>query len=279
MAASRRRWGSGIMATSDIVLAIRIEHRNFARLLDILEQQAQGLEREGRLDQDLVGAVLDYFVGYADQCHHPKEDLVYRKLRALQEDAEAEQGDLLEEHEELERVTGRLADLVRETRGQASPADDRLATAMRRFLGFYRDHMGKEESQLLPAAERLLTANDWKSIEFDLFDKPDPVFDPAAEQNNQALMTRILAMSGGRDARSPTASAGGGGGGLGEAASLAQFNDAMAEHGLGARLSRAAEGGYRLAAPEGTLVTIPELGEAEAVRCAIYFLKGQGSLP
>lgn len=266
------------MTTSDIVLLIRMEHRNFATLLDILDQELAQLDREGQLDHDLVEALLDYFLSYADQCHHPKEDLVYHKVEAVQAGAGEDLNDLVAEHEELERVTGRLADLVQATRGQAPVPDERLAGALRRFLAFYRSHMAMEETQFLPAAERLLSADDWEAIEFDLFDKADPVFDEQVELRYQGLRDKIFALRGGEGDAAPP-SPPGDDDFPGDRMTLERFNDLMAERSQSARLSRAAEGGYRLAAAEGRMVAIPEIGEAEAVRCAIYFLKGQGSLP
>lgn len=265
------------MTTSDIALLIRMEHRNFASLLDILDQQLGLLDREGALDYDLIEALLDYFLSYAAQCHHPKEDLVYRKLEARESAATDSLSNLVEEHEELDRITGRLAEQVRAARGKGRGPSERLESGLRRFLDFYRRHMAMEEKYFLAAAERVLTADDWEEIEFDLFDKSDPVFDEETEHRYQGLRERIFATEAGESQASRSVPAA-----IEAAASdtmtLAAFNSMLEARGESARLSRVPDGGFRLTTPDAELIAIPELGETEAVRCATYFLKGRGRL-
>ena len=51
-----------------------------AKLFDILERQIEIYGGGGRPDDAIIRDILDYCLGYPTLCHHPKEDLVYRKL-------------------------------------------------------------------------------------------------------------------------------------------------------------------------------------------------------
>ena len=92
-----------------ILRKLRAEHDDLTRVLDVLEQEVKSYERRGRINRDIVGDVLDYCRGYPALCHHPKEDLIYRKLRLAAEPAAMDTvGDLLVEHETLAALTDQL---------------------------------------------------------------------------------------------------------------------------------------------------------------------------
>jgi hemerythrin-like domain-containing protein len=71
----------------EILRKLRAEHDDLAKVLDVLEQEVESYRQRGRLNRDIVDAVLDYCRGYPALCHHPKEDLIYRKLRLAAESA------------------------------------------------------------------------------------------------------------------------------------------------------------------------------------------------
>ncbi len=60
-----------------VLRVLRQEHADLARLLDMVEAQLGG---DGAPDFELLTGILDYFLTYPDQYHHPKEDLIYRTL-------------------------------------------------------------------------------------------------------------------------------------------------------------------------------------------------------
>ena len=65
---------------ANIIERIRDEHANMAKLLDALERQVAVFDGGGKPDYEIVLSVLDYFLDYPDRCHHPKEDLLARKI-------------------------------------------------------------------------------------------------------------------------------------------------------------------------------------------------------
>ena len=65
----------------DIVKDLRHDHRRFTVLLNILEGEVRHIDDESTSDLDLVTGVIEYFSGYPETSHHPKEELLYVKLR------------------------------------------------------------------------------------------------------------------------------------------------------------------------------------------------------
>src|SRR5208282_6147013 len=85
----------------DILQVLRQEHKNITNLINTLEWQVAEFERGNPPDFDVIQATVDYFLGFLDLYHHPKEDLMFTKL--LERDAEIVKviGDLSRAHEEL----------------------------------------------------------------------------------------------------------------------------------------------------------------------------------
>src|ERR1019366_243669 len=88
-----------------IIDSLRQEHRNFEKLLLVLERGLSVFDRGERPDYQVIHAVIAYFLVYPDACHHPQEDMVFEKLKARDPAAAANIGDLAAEHRS---VTKRL---------------------------------------------------------------------------------------------------------------------------------------------------------------------------
>lgn len=150
---------------NNAISIIKDEHRSMAAVIKGLQAQLVAVKAQGgEPDFHLYGAMLDYIEAYPDRLHHPKEDeYLFRFLRQRCEAAHS----ILDE---LESQHARCADLLGELR-QALQASreagevDTLASALEAYAAFLWDHMGKEEDQVLPLAERHLTAEDWQTID------------------------------------------------------------------------------------------------------------------
>ena len=65
-----------------VVESLHQDHANLAKLLNAIERQIDALEAGGVPEYDIVQGALDYCLNYPDLCHHPKEDLVFKRLQA-----------------------------------------------------------------------------------------------------------------------------------------------------------------------------------------------------
>jgi len=173
----------------DTLVLLRVEHRNFLRVLDVLDGLAVTLRRTGAADPILLRQVMAYFQGYPECCHHPKEDLVFRRLQELAPQDAARILNLEEDHEGI-------ADIVAKTLERIGPyakgPDPELADALEDFAASYREHLWQEEREFFPMVESVLGPAEWAAIDFTLFDREDPVFDVRAEAYYRELRHAIL---------------------------------------------------------------------------------------
>jgi len=179
---------------SDTLILLRLEHDNMAKLLDIVEVELDKLHQAEEIDCQLIGSVVDYLRSYGEDCHHPKEDRIFRALRRRSPEAANDIGDLEQKHGEVAKVTEALARELEAAQASEARANRlKLKAPLADFLASYRRHLDLEEKNLFPAALRELTEADWEEVEFDTFDRKDPLFSDTVEQRFDRLREHILA--------------------------------------------------------------------------------------
>ena len=178
---------------SDTLILLRLEHDNMAKLLGIIDAELDKLHRAEEIDCALIGSVVDYLRSYGEDCHHPKEDRIFRALRRRSPEAAKGVGDLEQKHDEMAQATEALARELDAAQASEARANRlKLKTPLTEFLAAYRRHLDLEEENLFPAALRELTEGDWEEIEFDTFDRKDPLFSDSVEQRFDRLREHIL---------------------------------------------------------------------------------------
>jgi hemerythrin-like domain-containing protein len=151
---------------NEILRKLRGEHDDLAKVLDVLEQEVESYRQGGRLNRDIIGEVLDYCRGYPVLCHHPKEDLIYRKLRLANEPAAINTlGDLVAEHEALAALTDEFTAAVDNLLSDAGENRARFVRVAQAFLERHRHHMKAEDDELFPLAVQCLSDEDWAEID------------------------------------------------------------------------------------------------------------------
>jgi len=124
------------------ILLLRLEHHRFDDLLNLIENQ---LDENSAFDRELLQNVVAYFAGYPEQCHHPVEDLVFRKLLARNAERAAAVGEILEEHRETAELTEQFGAELAAVEVDASNLPVSLREIIRQFVDHYRSHMIAEE--------------------------------------------------------------------------------------------------------------------------------------
>jgi len=261
-----------------LLAMLQTEHRNLARLLEVAEGELLKMQEGLACDRELLRAVAEYWREYPEQCHHPKEDLVLARLRQRGVLGEEMQDGVSGEHEELRLLNESLARALGSVDGEQP---EELEAILRQFVERNRDHMRHEERSLFPAMRQHLAEEDWEDLEFDLFDREDPVFKDEVEGRYRILLDAILELEQrhAAEARQRLAS---GQLRLGATECLvgittvAQFNELAAAGGLpGDAHLRAGPGkGYVLERGGTPITIIPTDDEQCAAWCACYFLLG-----
>ncbi len=185
-----RETGGTMARTIDI---LRTEHVNMSRLLGLLEHQIAKLERADNPNLELIKSITEYFDAFPRLCHHPKEDVIYRRLMARAPDKIADLSDLEDEHADvmtrLEEFIHALDNVLLEVQ---MPRRQFVEIA-RNFVVKERQHMAMEEREFFPAALASLKDRDWAAIDAELNDNNDPLFDAQVEDRFRNLRRELLA--------------------------------------------------------------------------------------
>lgn len=167
------------------------EHVNFARLLNLLDDQVSLFHDGTDADYELMLDIMFYMTHYSDVLHHPKEDLVFAKIRERDESVGRTVDDLARQHERLKQVGGTLVRLLDDMLNGTVVSRAEIESAARDYVGTMRGHMRIEESEILPLAAKHLTAKDWSAIHARIGRIEDPLFGKHPESRYAELHQQI----------------------------------------------------------------------------------------
>ena len=168
------------------------EHQNIEKLLLVLERELAIFDRSERADYEILQTIIHYFQDYPASCHHPKEELIFEKLKARDPIAAKNFGDVEGDHElEVQRLRSfeRAVDAVL---ADQEFLRENFHLAVHDFVEHQRRHLEKEERLLFPAAVKALQREDWAEIDGRLDDRKDPLFNSVVEARFQNLQKTIL---------------------------------------------------------------------------------------
>ena len=176
---------------TEILDILREEHQNIEKLLLALERELPVFNSAARPDYHIVQSVIEYFQDYPDCCHHPKEDMIFEKLKARDPAAAASVGDLEAEHGNGSKRLRRVARTVESILADQEIPRQTVDEIIRDFIDHERQHMAMEERIFFPAAVEVLQPQDWAEIYVGLTARMDPL-NTALEDKYRLLRHLIL---------------------------------------------------------------------------------------
>jgi len=177
--------------------ALYAEHRSIAAVLSALEALVrQARDRRARIDPKVFRAMLYYLDIFAEREHHPKEELVlFPMIRRRAREGGAILDELGREHAGGERAIRDLEQAFLRYEAGGGREFAAFADAAERFVGRYREHMRKEEREVMPLARRVLQPQDWREIEAAFAAHRDPLAGAAGETDYERLFQQIVALA------------------------------------------------------------------------------------
>lgn len=176
----------------DVIGSLRQEHVNISRILDILEQELALFDEAGQPDYEVFRSISDYFLDFPDTCHHPKEDVIFGKLKE-RDPARAEVvGRLAGEHREIGRLARGLAAAVDNVLGESEVPRSAFHRVVSNFIDRQREHLLFEERVAFPAALAAFGDEDWDELDARMADETDPLLDTEVSARFEDLRKRIL---------------------------------------------------------------------------------------
>ena len=168
------------------------EHQNIEKLLLVVEHELEIFDSSGRPDYEILQTIIQYFQDYPESCHHPKEEMIFEKLKARDPAAAKRFGDVEAEHEVETRRLHSFARAVASVLADQEFLRESFHLAVHDFIEHQREHLRKEELLLFPAAAKALRPKDWADIDARLEDRKDPLFDSVVEEKFHNLQQTIL---------------------------------------------------------------------------------------
>ncbi|MBC5765024.1 hemerythrin domain-containing protein [Ramlibacter albus] len=174
------------MSHHPAVAAWRLEHEYFNRLLHLLQEQVDVLYTGETPNYELMLDIIDYLRDYADQVHHPREDEAFRRLAQRSAQHRKVLQRLHQEHRVIAKAGENLRELLQQAENDSVVSRAEIEVAAATYLVYWGNHIAREEEEVLPAAEKLLTESDWAAARDAAPAMTDPLFgsDPQARFRN-----------------------------------------------------------------------------------------------
>ncbi len=173
------------------------EHRSIAAVLHAMTQVMRNAGPQGRnLDPKLLRAMLYYLDVFPERVHHPKEErYLFAAIRRRTHDADHVLKALARDHEQGEQAIRSLEQaLVRYEQGGAAEFEA-LREALTRFVAGYREHMRKEEQEIMPIAQRVLGDAEWAELNAEWVAHHDPLAGIESGDDYERLLDRIIELA------------------------------------------------------------------------------------
>jgi hemerythrin-like domain-containing protein len=161
---------------TEVIRVLRREHANIAALVKILEWQIAEFQAGRTPDYDVIRGVVDFFLSFPDLYHHPKEDLIFGKLKERAPHAADRIGDLRRQHEALAARTRELSAGLKAVLEDACVPRESFVRWGREFTDLQSRHMQMEETEFFPAALEHLADEDWRELRARMTAPEDPLF-------------------------------------------------------------------------------------------------------
>ena len=176
----------------NVLKTLHTEHAHICRVLDFLEAQVGVLEQGGIPEWDLMGDVMHYMTNFPDLYHHPKEDLIFQRLRERQSGAVADIDEILSEHHELAGLGSKFRAAIQEVECGSVMSVVEFSVMARAYCEVQRHHLELEERVLFPLARQFLLPDDWREIDQAIESRADPIFGHMVKDEYKLIRSALV---------------------------------------------------------------------------------------
>jgi hemerythrin-like domain-containing protein len=160
----------------EFLRTLQDEHRYFQSLIDIAIEQHKLLEEKGDVDLDILQDLLRYLSEYPADYHHPREDLMFDRLREVDPASGKYIDKLLEGHASIHESSNKLYFTVMRANNGENIRRGKLARDLKNFIDGYEKNMHDEDGIVFVSALNAFGDDDWAQLEDGLEHVDDPLF-------------------------------------------------------------------------------------------------------
>ena len=174
------------------------DHRNIRELLGLLARELDAVSDASGGDFELMRDIMIYMTRYPDHTHHPKEDLMFERMRerGVAPDTESTIEKLLREHVALAEKGNAFRDMLVGVVDGALVEREALVATGRDYVAFLGYHATLEDETVFVVAVELLDDADWSAIEKAFEAQSDPIFGPVVRDEFRSLYEHIRSSAG-----------------------------------------------------------------------------------
>lgn len=136
------------------------EHNRIWRVLDSLEMAADRLDRGESMPPRFFLEVTEFIQGFADGCHHKKEEdiLIEAMIASGMARDEGPIAHVLDEHVQGRALNQQMRKAAQSMEQGSDSAHQDLIHSARAYVSLLRDHIIKEDGRFFPLAEQIIPA-------------------------------------------------------------------------------------------------------------------------
>lgn len=170
------------------------EHSSLTAVLHAMSALVREVrEHDKFIDPKVFRAILYYLDVFPEREHHRKEEaILFPRIRLRTHDADGILDQLACEHEAGEHAIRELEQAFVRYEEHGDSEFAAFAAAVDSYVQRYREHMRKEERDVMPLAQRVLTPQDWADIEAAFATHRDPLSGASPETRHDQLFSRIV---------------------------------------------------------------------------------------
>lgn len=180
----------------EFLRTLQDEHRYFQSLIDIANEQHKLLEEQGDVDLDILQDLLRYLSEYPEDYHHPREDLMFDRLREVDPASGKYIDSLLDGHASIHETSNNLYFTVMRANNGEAIRRGKLARDLKQFIDGYEKHMQEEDGIVFLRALNALSDDDWEQLEESLEHVEDPLFGTRVRRRYRRLANTLEARMG-----------------------------------------------------------------------------------
>ena len=145
---------------------LSMEHRVIERVLSALETGAGLLSQDKAIRPEFFIEATDFVKGFADGCHHKKEEGVL--FKSIVENGMSLEGSpvavMLHEHEMGREYTRALRSAAERLKTGDQTARPEVISNARNYAALLRQHIDKEDQILFPMADRMIPLEQHEAV-------------------------------------------------------------------------------------------------------------------